>query len=58
MYEEGQKLEFNIYGTTVEGNFIRTEGDKIIIMTTDDFIKENIGKEQSIHRSHPHKTVD
>ncbi len=49
-YKKGQKLEFDIYGTTVEGEFVKIENDTIIIKITKDFIKENIGTEQSIHK--------
>lgn len=49
---KNKKLEFNIYGTTVKGDYIRTEGDHIVIKTTHDFITEKIGQEQSIHKNH------
>lgn len=58
VYKKGQRLMFNIYGTTVEGDFVRVEDDKIIIKTTKDFITENIGKEQSISKSHQHRIID
>jgi len=57
-YKAGQKLQFNVYDTIIEGAFIRTEVDLIIIMTTEDYIKENIGTEQSIHKSHKHKEIE
>ena len=56
-YKEGQKLQFNIYNTIVEGIFIRTEGNSIIIKTTKDLIETKIGEDQSIHKSHPHKEI-
>ena len=34
-YEKGQKLEFDIYGTTIEGYFVRIEEDKIIFIKDD-----------------------
>jgi hypothetical protein len=57
-YKEGQLIEFDIYGTTVIGNFIKIENDEIFIKVTKDFIKENIATEQSIHKSHPHCIVN
>jgi hypothetical protein len=45
----GQLLKFKIYDTIVKGIFIRQDGDHIITTIIDDFIKENIGKEQYIH---------
>lgn len=47
----GEEIEFNIYGYTVKGIFIKKEKQKIIIKTTDDYI-DKIGEEQSIHESH------
>lgn len=52
IYKEGQLLRFQIYETTVEGKFIKVEGNSIIIKTTKDFIESMIGKEQRIHKSH------
>lgn len=57
-YKQGQRLEFDIYGTTVKGDFVKIVDDKIIIKVTKDFIKDNIGKEQSIHKSHKHILID
>lgn len=47
---KGKKLKFIIYATIVEGTFIETISDGIVILTTKDPILELIGKEQSIHK--------
>ena len=49
-FKKGQRLEFDIYGTVVEGDFVKIENDTIIIKVTRDFIEENIGTEQSINK--------
>lgn len=57
-YNKNDTIEFNIYGTTVVGSFVKIENDKITIKVTKDFIKENIGKEQTIHKSHRHIIIN
>ena len=51
-FKKGQRLKFNIYGTitNIEGDFVKVKDDKIIIKITKDFIEENIGREQFIHK--------
>ena len=46
------ELEFDVYGTTVKGDFLESDGEHIRIKTTIDAVKENIGKTQTIHKSH------
>jgi len=56
-YTKGEEIEFNIYGTTVIGEFVEFDGideSIIVIKTTQDFIKENIGEKHWIHKSHRH----
>lgn len=56
-YKRGMKLEFDIYGTTVKGDFVEFDEDNIRILITHDIIKENIGKTQTIHKSHRHYEI-
>lgn len=50
-YKKGELLEFNIYGTTVKGEFISIDENLIKIKTIKDFIKENIGEEQTVFKT-------
>ena len=55
-YEKDDMIEFNVYGITVVGKFVRLEDDKITIETfNDSILSEQVGKLQSIHKSHPNK---
>lgn len=47
-FEQGEELTFRIYGTTVKGEFIKIVEDRVVIKTTQDFIPDSIGEEQSI----------
>jgi len=49
--KKGEKVTFKIYGNIVEGNFIEEDGDCVLVKVTKDFIKENIGTEQLIHKN-------
>lgn len=53
-YTKGKLIEFNIYGTIVIGEIVDSTEKTVIIKTTEDFIKQNIGKEQEISKSHNH----
>ena len=46
-----KELEFNVYGTTVKGYFVKIENDRITIKTTVDFIKDTLGENQTIHKN-------
>ena len=51
MFKVGQLLYFNIYGTNIEGTFVRMDDYKVIIKTTKDFLGD-LGSEQSINKGH------
>jgi hypothetical protein len=53
-YTVGKEIEFNVYGSTIKGIIVKEEGDLVCFKTTQDFIKENIGEEQSINKTHRH----
>ena len=52
-YTKGDKIGFNVYGSTIKGEFTRDVGKTIEIIVTEDFLPENIGKVKTIHSSHP-----
>lgn len=55
-YSKDDMIEFNVYGTTVVGKFVKLKNDKITIETfNDSVIADKVGKLQSIHISHPNK---
>ena len=52
-FKKGQRLEFNCYGIDkIVGKFIKIRKGLITILTEEDKIKDNIGKENTIHENH------
>ncbi len=51
------KLQFNIYGDIVEGEFIKIEDDLIQIEVTKDDSGNTIGRLQDIHKSHKYQII-
>lgn len=54
-YTKGKIIEFDIYGTVVAGEVVSDTEHHVVIKTTLDHLKEFIGKEQTINKSHPHR---
>lgn len=51
--EVGDILEFNVYGTVITGSYLSEEEEgTVTIATISDFIPDEVGKTQRVHKSH------
>jgi hypothetical protein len=57
-YTKGKMIQFNIYNTIVEGEIVSDTDEHVVIKTTKDQIRNGIGHEQTINKSHIHRELD